>query len=694
MPYVLSRERRPEHRRRVGRDPLTGQDRVPLKAPYGSSAPYYKNVTAQGGIFSRVPRRMRVTTGSKNQGISDDVEPSPQHPPGNVGQRRHDGAFFGPPDPAGSIVSAVIIPKVQKRPETPSRSNKQQMAVHGGRVIRAKPNDPKHAAKSTTAVEPRSLLRCHLCGTMPPASMTKRVHMIYGDVAFEYVRKTYDDLLGRDQEGVQAQSRSQPQPQPESQPQSQPQPQPPSQPQQRGRALQPTRSISGEPRLQFEAFSAMAREGRGRRQADIRIPGSQAEDEMVGVPTIGPAITYIVPSAAARVDGTQLVANLSPKVDLGSPVHGQYYDDTGAAMARIIQAKASNFFVVSDGVEQGPFKKSQFVPNQQTLRTPRPGKQGLWPKEEKIIIPSTNAGDFSAASADNIILARLEVDADAVLSAKQRVSVENLMTTDLVSQILPGVHAVASNVQSDVRPDSALGPPEVHSPIISSIPPDVAHPTEGESGDENDPELSADMYIPVATTVQAEEAAEGETSKLGDGVGDPDFQLLVNNEEPATFNQEEEEEEEGEDISESKDEVMHRPVITVRRGHQAVRKHSIDDYGEVGAQLMETESGRFRVAMEGDSIMQDGESVLDLDDVSIMSRSTIGEMISPMKEAPSKAPASAHQVPRPLTRELISPPIVTVSMSMDQSFTEIKRNKTNTPEPGQRPIPSTVIIRR
>ena len=141
-----------------------------------------------------------------------------------------------------------------------------------------------------------------------------------------------------------------------------------------------------------------------------------------------------------------------------------------------------------------------------------------------------------------------------------------------------------------------------------------------------------------------------ETSKLGDGVGDPDFQLLVNNEEPATFNQEEEEEEEGEDISESKDEVMHRPVITVRRGHQAVRKHSIDDYGEVGAQLMETESGRFRVAMEGDSIMQDGESVLDLDDVSIMSRSTIGEMISPMKEAPSKAPASAHQVPRPLTR--------------------------------------------
>ena len=224
MPYVLSRERRPEHRRRVGRDPLTGQDRVPLKAPYGSSAPYYKNVTAQGGIFSRVPRRMRVTTGSKNQGISDDVEPSPQHPPGNVGQRRHDGAFFGPPDPAGSIVSAVIIPKVQKRPETPSRSNKQQMAVHGGRVIRAKPNDPKHAAKSTTAVEPRSLLRCHLCGTMPPASMTKRVHMIYGDVAFEYVRKTYDDLLGRDQEGVQAQSRSQPQPQPESQPQSQPQP--------------------------------------------------------------------------------------------------------------------------------------------------------------------------------------------------------------------------------------------------------------------------------------------------------------------------------------------------------------------------------------------------------------------------------------------------------------------------------------
>ena len=146
---------------------------------------------------------------------------------------------------------------------------------------------------------------------------------------------------------------------------------------------------------------------------------------MVSVPTIGPAITYIVPSAAAHVDGTQLVANLSPKVDLQPAL---CMGSTTTTQVRLWRASFRRKLRISLSSamrwSKDPSKNRSLSKSANPAHT-RPGKQGLWPKEEKIGIPSTNAGDFSAASADNIILARLEVDADAVLSAKRRVSVEN-----------------------------------------------------------------------------------------------------------------------------------------------------------------------------------------------------------------------------------------------------------------------------
>ena len=505
--------------------------------------------------------------------------------------------------------------------------------------------------------------------------MTKTVHLMYDDVAFVYVRNRHDILDSSDPRSVAGQ------------------------PQQQTSGTHreaPNRAPQDDPRHQFAAFSAMAREGRGRRQADIRIPGSQAPDEMTGVPTIGPSITYVAPSAVARVDGMQLV---SPKVDLGSPVHGGFFNESmtpGTAMAHIIEAKSSKFFVVADGVEQGPFSYTPNMDGPQQQRAPRTGKQGSWPKDD-----SAAGGDASRIEEDEAE-AELENpqsaavpagDNDAFLPSK-RVSVENLMATDMITQI-SSEQDMAADIPSESRPESVLGPPDtswVHDASMPVLPPRIANKTA-----EITIEGAAEKGFVASALTAASEAAQNQLDATeivrreegGDDDGDDGTALS---------------EAEGNGSKESAHEeqqIMHRPIIMIKRGHQKVRKVAIvgDD------ELMETASGRFRFAQDGDVIIQDGEesvldldsrSVLDNDNRSIISRAAFEEIMGSdkgMDEVPDASEASGHVRRRPLTRELTSPSIVTVALQMNRDESNEPHHATAL-DASQRPIPSTVILRR
>ena len=330
----------------------------------------------------------------------------------------------------------------------------------------------------------------------------------------------------------------------------------------------------------------MSRGEIGRRQADIRIPGSNPDEKEVGVPTIGPAVTYVTPPAAARIDGTQLV---SPKVDLGSPSHG--IDDEvspGTAMARIVQGQAAKFFVNSNGEEEA----QDFVP--QNMRAPRSGKQGLWPKDDEYLnlTPDVRKLETQSQEGSSVVQENNKmIDAETLDSndtritpSKRNVSVKNLIATDVVTH-------------------------------------------------DND--------------------SEDEEEKV---------------------------------------QMMLTPVVTVRRGNQQIRKVAMmvyegtsDEENVVGEQLLETASGRIRVSQEGDSVVQDVESILDLDD----NRSFVSQAYS--IETQDRNDISDKTKPRPVTRELTCAPIVTIEASMKPEAPEVHSPSS---DPSSKPIPSTRVLRR
>ena len=602
MPYVLATSRQRHRRPQYGKDPLTGQDRVALKDPYGSSVPYFTQP---------LRRRMRVTTGSKMWGIAEGIDTgSHRNDESGLairlrGQRRGDDAFFAPPNP-GKMVVSVAAPPMKPKPEKPkSAKSSKSRIVSRGKIRNAlvKPKCAKHESKAKSPV-----VLCLPCGSMPPASMTKCAHLLYGNLTFLSIQNRNFQLYSSSK-----QDRAQ---------------------QQLHHGFE--KGSPDEPKRHFEAFSAMSRGEIGRRRADIRIPGSSSDEKEVGVPTIGPAVTYVTPPAAARIDGTQIV---SPKVDLGSPSHdidAEVGPDT--TMTRIVQGQAAKFFVNSNGEEEA----QDFVP--QNMRAPRSGKQGLWPKDGEYLNLTPDVRKLETHSQDGSSVVQendnmrdtetLDSNNTRIMPSKRCVSVKNLIATDVVAQIssVSSYNEISNRMNHPEHPPSVLEAPIVRIDNRSAYPPNSDNLTRRYSNDSD---------------------SEDEEEKV---------------------------------------QMMLTPAVTVRRGNQQIRKvatmvyEGTSDGGNIfGEQLLETASGRIRVSQEGDSAVQDVDSILDLDD----NRSFVSQAYS--IETQDRNTIRDKTKPRPVTRELTCAPIVTIEASMKPGAPEVHSPSSG---PSSRPIPSTRIPRR